>query len=461
MFGSSVRSKREKEEIVERLGGEREGQTSSIRQVALASFIGTAIEWYDFFLYGTAAALVFGELFFPEFSPLAGTLAAFATYAVGFVARPLGGIVFGHYGDRIGRKAMLVLSLLIMGVATFLIGLLPTYAQVGVLAPVLLVILRFLQGIGIGGEWGGAVLMAVEHSPRGRRGFYGSWPQMGVPAGLLGGNLVYLAATSLIPADWAWRIPFLFSIVLVAVGLFIRLKLLETPAFQQVKETGTEARMPILDVIRTYPKNVLLAMGMRIAENGTFYVLTVFVLSYVAGELGLDQSVGQVGVIIAAAIGLLTIPLFGALSDRIGRRPVYMFGAAFSLVFAFPFFWLLNTGIEPLIWLAIILGVNLGHDAMYGPQASFFAELFGTRVRYSGASLGYQLASVIAGGLSPFIATALLAAFGYGAVALYTAAMALITLISVVLATETFREDIAATQAEEQRLISGAQPRVQ
>ncbi|WP_233451861.1 MFS transporter [Rubrobacter xylanophilus] len=456
-----MQAEREKEEIVERLGGEREGQTSSIRQVALASFIGTAIEWYDFFLYGTAAALIFGQLFFPEFSELAGTLAAFATYAVGFVARPLGGIVFGHYGDRIGRKAMLVLSLLIMGVATFLIGLLPTYAQVGVLAPILLVILRFLQGIGIGGEWGGAVLMAVEHSPRGRRGFYGSWPQMGVPAGLLGGNLVYLGATSLIPADWAWRIPFLFSIVLVAVGLFIRLKLLETPAFQRVKETRTEARMPIIDVIRTYPKNVLLAMGMRIAENGTFYVLTVFVLSYVAGELGLDQSVGQIGVIIAAAIGLLTIPLFGALSDRIGRRPVYMFGAAFSLVFAFPFFWLLNTGIEPLIWLAIILGVNLGHDAMYGPQASFFAELFGTRVRYSGASLGYQLASVIAGGLSPFIATALLAGFGYGAVALYTAAMALITLISVILATETFREDIAATQAEEQRLISGAQPRVQ
>ncbi|MCA3749280.1 MAG: MFS transporter, partial [Rubrobacter sp.] len=328
-------------------------------------------------------------------------------------------------------------------------------------APILLVILRFLQGIGIGGEWGGAVLMAVEHSPQGRRGFYGSWPQMGVPAGLLGGNLVFLGATSLIPADWAWRVPFLLSIVLVAVGLFIRLKLLETPAFQQVKETRTEARMPILDVIRTYPKNVLLAMGMRIAENGTFYVLTVFVLSYVTGQLGLDQSVGQIGVIIAAAIGLLTIPFFGALSDRIGRRPVYMFGAAFSLVFAFPFFWLLNTGIEPLIWLAIILGVNLGHDAMYGPQASFFAELFGTRVRYSGASLGYQLASVIAGGLSPFIATALLAGFGYWAVALYTAAMALITLISVILATETFREDIAATQAEEQRLISGAQPRVQ
>ena len=438
---------------MERIGGENTGMPTSIRKVVVASFIGTTIEWYDYFIFVTAASLIFPDVFFPGFGETTGTILSYTTFAVGFVARPVGGVIFGHYGDRIGRKAMLILSLLIMGIATFLIGLLPTYQTIGVLAPIVLVVLRFCQGIGVGGEWGGAVLMAVEHAPEGRRGFFGSWPQMGVPAGLLLANLVYFGSSTMLPGSWGWRVPFLLSIVLVGVGLFIRLRIMETPAFRQVKESGTEAPMPILDVLRTYPKNVLLAMGMRVAENGTFYVLTVFVLAYIEGELGMEQSTGLIGVIIAAAIGLVTIPLFGALSDRVGRRPVYLFGAAFSLLFAFPFFWLLNTGVAPLIWIAIVLGVNLGHDSMYGPQAAYFSELFGTRVRYSGASLGYQLASVFAGGLAPLIATALLASFGWGAVAAYTAAMALITVISVILASETYRGDLTATHTQERQLI--------
>jgi MFS transporter, MHS family, shikimate and dehydroshikimate transport protein len=434
-------------------------RTQSVRKVALASFVGTTIEWYDFFLYGTAAALVFDQLFFPDAEPLIGTLLAFSTYAVGFAARPLGGIVFGHFGDRIGRKSMLVLSLLIMGVATFLIGCLPTHASIGVLAPILLVVLRFAQGIGVGGEWGGAVLMSVEHAPPGRRGFFGSWPQMGVPAGLLLSTSVFalVQATTSEAAflSWGWRIPFLISAVLVGVGLFIRLRIMESPAFQRVKETKTEAPKPIVDVVRKYPREVLVAMGMRVAENGAFYILTVFVLAYGEDELGMSKNTMLTGVIIAAAIGLVTVPLFGHLSDRVGRRPLYLAGAVVTTLWAFPLFGLLGTESPVLIWLAIVVGVNLGHDLMYGPQAAYFAELFGTRVRYSGASLGYQLASVFAGGFAPLIATALLAA-GDGSptlVALYVTAMGLISVVATLFASETFRKDVDEDEAEEQALV--------
>jgi MHS family shikimate/dehydroshikimate transporter-like MFS transporter len=438
---------------------ERGGETRSIKKVAAASFIGTTIEWYDFFLYGTAAALVFGELFFPESEPLVGTLLALGTYAVGFAARPLGGIVFGHYGDRIGRKSMLVLSLMIMGVATFLIGVLPTFATIGVAAPILLVVLRFAQGIGVGGEWGGAVLMSVEHAPKGRRGFFGAWPQMGVPAGLLLANAVFwlmqAATTEAAFLAWGWRIPFLASAILVGVGLFIRLKLMESPAFERVRETKTEARRPIVDVVRKYPREVLVAMGMRVAENGCFYILTVFVLAYGEDELGLSEGTMLTGVIIAAAIGLVTVPLWGALSDRFGRRPLYLAGTLITTLWAFPLFGLLNTETPILIWLSIVVGVNLGHDLMYGPQAAYFSELFGTRVRYSGASLGYQLASVFAGGLAPLIATALLAANGGSPtlVAIYMMAMGLISVVATLYASETFQKDVDTDEAEERELV--------
>jgi metabolite-proton symporter len=418
----------------------------SFRLVALASMVGTTIEWYDFFLYGTAAALVFNRLFFPTFDPLMGTLAAFGTYTVGFVARPVGGIVIGHFGDRIGRKSMLVLTLVIMGLATFLIGLLPTYEQIGPWAAVALVILRIAQGFGVGGEWGGAVLMAVEHAPARSRGFYGSWPQIGVPAGLLISTAVF-AVFARLPEDqflsWGWRVPFLVSIVLVAIGLLIRVRILETPTFAKIKASGTEARQPFFEVLERYPKQVLLAMGARVAENGAFYVYSTFMLVYATQKVAMDRSIVLNGLLVASALELVAIPIFGALSDRLGRRPVYLFGAVVTALFAYPLFWLFDTGSAPLVWLALVVVFTLSHGAMYAPQAAFLSELFGTRVRYSGASLGAQLASVLAGGLSPFIATGLLRQYGSGGpLALYVIAMALITIVSIVLATETMHEDI-------------------
>jgi MHS family shikimate/dehydroshikimate transporter-like MFS transporter len=420
---------------------------NSFRKVALASFVGTTIEWYDFYLYGTAAALVFNRVFFPTFDPLAGTLAAYATYAVGFVARPLGGIVIGHFGDRTGRKSMLVLTLVMMGVATFLIGLLPTYNQIGFWAAVALVALRVVQGFGVGGEWGGAVLMAVEHAPPGKRGFYGSWPQMGVPIGLLLSSLVF-SLVSRLPEDqflsWGWRVPFLLSIVLVGVGLFVRMSILESPAFERLKETRREAKTPILEVLQHYPKEILLAIGARLAENGSFYLYTVFSLTYATQYVGINRSIVLNALLVAAACDGVAIPLYGALSDRVGRKPVYLFGAIMTAVLAFPFFWLMDTGRPGLITIAMISVLILGEGAMYAPQAAFFSELFGTRVRYTGASLANQLASIFAGGLAPLIATGLMAKYGRNAVALYLVGMAVITTASVIAATETLGSHIEA-----------------
>jgi metabolite-proton symporter len=415
--------------------------------VAIASFIGTTIEWYDFFLYGTASALVFGRLFFPKYDAMTGAMASYGTYAVGFLARPIGGIVCGHFGDRIGRKSMLIFTLLLMGVATALIGLLPTYNDIGVWAPALLIALRIAQGFAVGGEWGGAVLMAVEHSPKGKRGFYGSWPQVGVPAGLLLSTGVF-ALISQMPEEilfsWGWRVAFLLSVLLVAVGLYVRLAMTEPPDFAEIKRTGSESKAPILDAVRQHPKNVVLAMGARVAENGAFYLYTVFILTYATQpQIGFSRSPVLNAIALTAIIEIFAIPTYGWLSDKVGRRPVYLFGAIFTALFAFPFFWLVETSSTPLMTLAIVVALVGGHSAMYGPQASFFSELFGTRVRYSGASLGYQLASAVAGGLSPLIATALLHRTGASwPIALFVVGLAAVTTISVFLATETVHSEI-------------------
>jgi metabolite-proton symporter len=421
---------------------------STQRRVVASAFIGTLIEWYDFFLYGTAAALVFNKLFFPSMDPVAGTMASFGTYAAGFLARPFGGIVFGHFGDKSGRKTMLVITLLMMGLSTFLIGLLPTYNKIGIVAPILLITLRLVQGLALGGEWGGAVLLAVEHSQKGRRGFNASWAQAGSPAGLLLSTAVFAFVARRPEAEflsWGWRVPFLVGIILTGIGLFIRFKVPESPLFEELHAGKRGAKRPIVEVLRSHWKSVLLIMGARLAENACFYVFTVFSLAYATTQLQLPKSVILNAVLLAAALEFVTIPLFGALSDRIGRRPVYIGGSLFIAIFAFPFFWLVNTREAPLVGLAVVCVMAIGHAAMYAPQAAFFSELFATRVRFSGASLGYQLSAPLAGGLAPLICTMLMKVAGGGSwlVAIYLMVIGVITFGCVLATDETNKIDIS------------------
>ena len=385
-----------------------EVERSSLRRVIASSLIGTTIEWYDFFLYGSAAALVFNKLFFPSFDPLVGTLLAFATYAVGFVARPLGGIVFGHFGDRIGRKKLLMWSLVVMGLATLLIGLLPGYASIGVWAPVGLIVLRVLQGFAVGGEWGGAVLMAAEHGDAKRRGYWASWPQAGVPLGsLLSAGILALMAGMQSEAEfirWGWRVPFLLSAVLVVVGWYIRNRVSESPMFEsEIEMAEAPPSMPAMDVVRQRPRAVLLGAGLRVGENIIYYVLTVFSLTFLVDVAAHSRSLALDALLIGAAVQFAAIPLLAMLSDRIGRRPVYAFGAFGAAIFIFLFFPMLASGSNALIILAIVIGLLL-HASMYAPQAAFITELFPTRIRYSGVSIAYQLTAVFAGSLAPIIA---------------------------------------------------------
>ncbi|MFD6415907.1 MFS transporter [Streptomyces sp. NPDC060194] len=427
---------------------------TGIARVISASLIGTTIEWYDFFLYGSAAALVFNELFFPSSEPLVGTLLAFLTYAIGFLARPLGGVVFGHFGDKVGRKKLLVISLLMMGGATFAMGLLPTHATIGVGAPILLTLLRVIQGFALGGEWGGAVLIVSEHGDEKNRGFWASWPQAGAP----GGNLLATGVLALLAAfqsdeaflAWGWRIPFLLSGLLVVVGLWIRVSVSESPVFLEAQAkaaareaAGVKQEAPVTEVLRTNGRGVLTAIGTRLGENISYYILTAFLLVYVTTHLGLSKSNGLNAVLIGSAVHFVTIPLWGALSDRIGRRPVTLIGSVGMIGWAFAFFAMLDTKSFPVIALAVTVGLLL-HGAMYGPQAAFISEMFDTRVRYSGASMGSQLASIIGGALAPIIAVELLKDYDSSLpISVYLAAGVLVTTLTVLVAKETLGRNLA------------------
>lgn len=420
---------------------------SKMSAIIFASSIGTIMEWYDFLIYATAAALVFNKLFFPNFDALAGTLAALGTYAVGFLARPLGGALFGHFGDRLGRKSMLIVTLLTMGITTFVIGLLPTYASIGIFAPILLIILRIVQGIGLGGEWGGAALIVLEHAPPEKRGFYGSFVQVGFPIGLVLATLSFALATKLLSeADflsWGWRVPFLVSIVLLAIGTFVRAKIDETPVFEALKARDGLSRNPVGEAVVNNVKTFLIAIGLKLSEVSWVYMLTVFVVVYATTKLDLPKQLLLDGVLYAALCELISIPFFGWLSDRIGRRPLYIVGALFTIAFAFPLFWMLESKSTALVITAMIVAMNFGHGLMFGPEATYFPELFGARVRYSGASFGFQMSAALGGGFSPIIATAMVGYFGgTTGVSIMMIVLALITLGAALAARETWGEPL-------------------
>ena len=420
---------------------------SALRKIVWSSVIGTAVEWYDFLIYGAATALVFNKVFFPAGNATLAIIASFGTYAIGFLARPLGAAIFGHYGDRVGRKAMLAITIIVMGLGTFLIGLLPTYEQIGIAAPVLLVVLRFLQGIGLGGEWGGAVLMVVENAPADKRGLLGSLVQVGNPIGNLAAIGMFALVSQLGESQfmaWGWRIPFLISILLVGVGLYIRLRMQETPVFRELKAANKIAQLPIVEIFRDHRRPFFTAVGLKISEIAYASIAGVFVMSYATVQLGLSRALVLNGAFAASFVALFSIPLFGWLSDKVGRKTMCYASCLFSALFAFPLFWLLDTRDPAIVILTIVIAISFGQMVMFGIGAPWYSELFTARLRYSGASLGFQVGAAISGGLSPLIAASLMAAFGgTWPVSIFLIVCAFITAFAAFMAPETANKQIA------------------